>query len=475
MKSINVMILGLGPHAKNVHIPLILKLNKYDIRIKSIITLKSEKKEALEYLKRPLFEKVDLLFIDPIQDSLCPDLKKQLNTIVNKHKIEAVIISTEPSTHKILALWALENNLHICMDKPITTIKNASNDVKAAMGIYKDFQDLSKVYLEKKKEKNILFCVNAHRRYHPGYEFIISNIKKIIKQTNCPITSIQIFHGDGQWRTPNEIVDMDYHGYNKGYGKNSHSGYHLFDLIAQLVECGIPYSKKPNSVEMFSFQNNPYDYLHQITLSDYNKMFDFTYKNKYFKNEIFNLCRNYGEIDSFSQMQFKKDKATICTVQLTLNHNSCSQRGWPESRKDIFRGYGRVKHESIIIQQGPFQCIQLNSYQNKLPINENLAKDHEIGGLNHFDVYIYKNAKFLGGKIFEKFSIDQLVNTNPNEPRALVIAVKKKCLKEFFQYILKDTKQKKIRSDLITHRLGVLLMSSVYEASIKNELIKKNF
>ena len=121
------------------------------------------------------------------------------------------------------------------MDKPTTSEKNVSSDLKQAKKLISDYDKLAKIYIEAKKKKHIVFSLMSQRRYHPLYKIMREKVIEIFNETNCPITSIQTSHSDGQWRTPSEIIDLEYHGYNLGYGKCSHSGYHCMDIINWLI------------------------------------------------------------------------------------------------------------------------------------------------------------------------------------------------------------------------------------------------
>lgn len=46
---------------------------------------------------------------------------------------------------------------------------------------------------------------------------------------------------DTRWRLPAEIVSQDYHPYNQGYGKLSHSGYHCVDMVNCFLRTGMVY------------------------------------------------------------------------------------------------------------------------------------------------------------------------------------------------------------------------------------------
>ena len=73
-----------------------------------------------------------------------------------------------------------------------------------------------------------------------------------------------------------------------------------------------------------------------------------------------------------------------------------------ESR-DFYKKNGRIRHERINIQVGPLMNIQIHSYQSK-EIKDRLDNkiEEQIGGLEHFDIDIYRNVDIIGGKPYEK-------------------------------------------------------------------------
>lgn len=75
--------------------------------------------------------------------------------------------------------------------------------------------------------------------------------------------------------------------------------------------------------------------------------------------------KNYGEIDAFINLAFKHKNRIILLGSINLIHNSFSQRGNLIPNKDLYKGNGRVRHETYTLQQVPFQCIQVISFQSK--------------------------------------------------------------------------------------------------------------
>ena len=282
----NILIIGLGPHARRIYIPIICKWgSEWGVRLTYGVDLQSQKDTIESYLLEQKY-KLPVYYIKDngkTYNGLNPKVEMELNQIVDKYAIDGVIISTEPLVHMPYAVWALKKDLHILMDKPVSTKFNVSTDLNKAQELKTDYDQLAKLYFDKKKNnKSLSFTLMAQRRYHPAFNKIKELINEVKLKTNCPVTSVQSFHTDGQWRFPTEIVEQIYHPYCQGYGKCSHSGYHTIDIIPWLIEAGETEEKHFDNVDIFTNFLRPLDFLKQFNLDDYRKLFkDFDQYNKY--------------------------------------------------------------------------------------------------------------------------------------------------------------------------------------------------
>ena len=144
---------------------------------------------------------------------------------------------------------------------------------------------------------------------------------------------------------------------------------------------------------------------------------------------------------------------------------------------DFYKGNGRVKHQQFIIQQGPFQCIQIHNYQSKDKHDVDNSDEFEVGGNNHFDIYVFRNVGMFGeGKAFFKISARDL------EQQADVTGLtgenaKDRVIREFIEFILGQINLSDLKSNIDTHAVPVKLFSGVYQSSAfkrsnKNPLIR---
>lgn len=475
---LNLLLIGLGPHAKRIYYPVSATNGpNNNFQIVHAVDLRAKEDDISSYLKINGYPQIEVSFLEESQktfDKLNPDVVKMLDKIVAKKKITGVIISTEPLAHVCYAEWALSRNLSVLMDKPISTRENVSNNLESVEGILIDYKRLEKAYIKaKSKNSKIVFSLMAQRRFHPAFIKIKQLIKEVYDKTNCPITSIQSFHSDGQWRMPSEIADQIYHPYCQGYGKCSHSGYHSIDIAPWLLEATESDDKKINNVDVYSNFLYPNDFLKQLSLDDYKRLFpDFDKWNKYSQKELIKKYTKYGEIDAFLSFTFKHDKETISLGNTNLVHNGFAQRNWPTADgRDLYKGNGRVRHESHYIEQGPFQAISYISYQGKEVDPNNLDGIYDVGGEYHLDIHIFRNQKmFPEWKNYEKITVRDLgSNIMEGKSRGHQEDARRNCILEFVSAVQKGTP---ISSDFLDHKRSTMLFYGAYKSAVLKKMHK---
>ncbi|MGY0040139.1 Gfo/Idh/MocA family oxidoreductase [Pedobacter sp. NJ-S-72] len=471
MKSaIRIILIGIGPHSKRVYLPALAKLKeKFDLEILLTIDVKSESEKVKRHFEKHGYV-INTLFIDPFAVQLPEALKAELNHFVSENDINAVIIATEPSVHYAYAEWALSLRLHILMDKPVSTRENAVSELEQANGILSDYLELLKLYSDFQQEKPTIFSINVQRRYHPGFQYIMERIKDVSSATNCPVTSINSSHSDGQWRLPSEMILEDYHSYNKGHGKMSHSGYHIFDIVSQLYHAPDIIAKASDSMDVFSSLIQPDGFITQMNEQDYSAYFKDDYgKVKAFDDQqLLEIFQDYGELDATVLIRMLKEQKNIANITINLLHNSFSRRSWAIPDADLYKGNGRVKHEYHNIQQGPFQNIQVHSYQAKDKHHHNNKKDYKTGGNNHFDIHIFRNIGMLGGKRpLEIITMKDLSAKHKlDDSKLLTEQAKTSVIEEFLNFIQGNLDKKDLISNIDSHLNGVKMMSAAYLSHI---------
>lgn len=484
MDKVNLLLVGFGPHAKRIYYP-ICKSEENTVGAKIVfgVDLPNKKLDIENYL-RIRKEYLSMYYVEALGKNkrLSKQTENILDDIILKNKINGVIISTEPLAHVKYASWALSRGLHILMDKPISTVQGASTNEKSARIIIDDFNFLKSQYLKSKtKNQRLLFSLMAQRRFHVAFQKMRELVKEVFLKTNCPITSIQSFHSDGQWRLPSEIIDIKYHSYNDGYGKCSHTGYHALDIVPWLMEASEASEKHIDNVDIISNFLRPTDFISQLNLKDYQDVFpNFDYINKYCERKFRNLTQKYGEIDAFNSFIFKHGKNTITLGSINLVHNGFSQRGWLQAKQDLYKGNGRLRHETHFIEQGPFQAISFISYQSSEVDPEKQQGLYDVGGEYHLDIHVFRNNNlFPKWKSYEKFSIKDISqNIITGYSRGHQEDARRNAIIEFIEYI--KGKKLKPQSEFLDHERGTKLLSGVYLSAArrfnnKNPLINIKF
>lgn len=474
MKDVNLLIVGIGPHARRIYVPTLERYKrKYKVSIKFGVDLKEKRGEIEKYLADRSFG-LPMMYIDPFlpKRGLPGTLQKALNDRVAKERINGVIIATEPLVHVPYARWALSRGLNILMDKPISTRENVVSDMRAAVGIWEDYLDLIRAYENLQRKKKTIFSINVQRRYHPGFKKVVQLVQEAKQKFDAPVTSIQLYHADGQWRLPAEIVRQIYHPYCQGYGGCSHSGYHGFDAAYQYYKAGLIQGKEADTAEVVSSFLQPKGFFKQFREENYRAYFGKEYLKvrKWGEGALEERCGTFGEMDAFSIIRLLRKHENICTISLNILHNTFSRRVWLRPGRDLYKGNGRVKHEYHNIQQGPFQNIQIHSYQSNDQHEGDNAHEYETGGNNHFDIYVFRNAGMFGSreKPFWILKLNELLEEDARGLGKLTTDyVKEFVIEEFLRYIRKEIRSNKnLVSDIRDHGFPAHAMSAAYQSHI---------
>ncbi len=473
METKNIIIIGIGHHARRIYIPSLMKFSKkMPVNLVHGFDLVFSKETVDSYLSEKGYT-LDVTYFNEFNPQwwMPSKIKKQLNQVVKEKNVTGVIISTDPLTHVVYAKWALDQGLNILMDKPISTSKRAVSDYRQANNIVKDFEVLQRKYLKLQKTKSTIFSINVQRRFEIGYHKVFSLIKEVSDRFNIPVTSIQSSHSDGVWIFPEEIVTQTSHPYSQGYGKCSHSGYHLFDIVWQMYLSGKIDSKFPDKAEVFSSFIKPDGLLTQMNHSDYTRYFgdEYTSKVTHSEKELYKIYKDYGENDAFNIVRLLKGGHNICNISINLLHNGFSRRSWVLPGKDLYKGNGRVKHQFYHIQQGPFQCIQVHNYQLNDKQEKSSSNDYLLGGNNHFDIYVFRNKHMFGKqtKPLQVYSLKDLGNDKTlNVTKLSHEIAKERVILEFLHFMMGDIHISETTSNILSHEIPVKIMSSIYTSHI---------
>ena len=471
-----VMMIGCGPHARRIYLPALRDLDS--VELAAVVELDSTARETLEKVEQ-YFANPQFVFTEPFAPAhvMPGELRDRLDHLVAMLDINGVIITTEPLSHMAYSAWASAKGLHLLMDKPISLYEDISHSPASARQLLSDYSELARL-----RDGGKAFIVNAQRRYHPGFEVVKEAVEEISGKYGIPITSMQNAHCDGQWRLPYEIVTQDYHPYNRGYGKLAHSGYHIVDVAAWLLSSSFSAARKTfDGISAFTKFIFPDALLHQQNRDDYLRVFGSEYEtvNPYTDAELQTEYAGYGEVDMSSVIGIQSGGTDIAGLTINLSHNGFSRRNWILPGEDLYKGNGRVKHEYHNIEQGPYQNVQIHSYQSS-DRHETLEgmgpAGQALGENNHFDIYIFRNSGVTGGKPLEVIRSGDFRKVGREAASGLVTeSVKHRVVQEFAEAIIGQRPVQETASDLSSHALTSALMSAIYEAGTTHSYITRKF
>ena len=223
-------------------------------------------------------------------------------------------------------------------------------------------------------------------------------------------------------------------------------------------------TKAITNFNLYSNSFTPKDELDVFNIEDYKRIFNNQEIPDYYSKGNYNF-ENFGEKNFYSLFEFKNSKGnTITNVSMNLLHYGFSRRGWIKTR-DFYKSNGRIRHERINIQVGPLMNIQVHSYQSKeIKDREDILTEENIGGLEHFDILIFRNSDLIGGKPFEKITLGDLYKTKEKEN---MLGYNELSRNEFISNFLNDKCDK---SDLKEHGLGIEIL---YKCALSNIVHKK--
>ncbi|KAJ5433650.1 uncharacterized protein N7458_012806 [Penicillium daleae] len=444
----NILIIGTGPHAQKTYVPHLQLLEaRHGPMIRVLVDIE-EKRDAVTEWAAKVCPGVHLHFV-PMFTDLMPSrarARAELDKIEARFNINGIIIATEPLSHKSYALWGLDHGYHIMMDKPITTRVDAGTNASEAKGIADDYHEILAAYKKLQIRQTTGFVVSSHRRFNPLTQRAHHYIREIVERTGCPVTSVSASYCDGTFRLPIEMIQQDYHTYKQGYGKVSHSGYNIIDMLCDFAKAGLVQSKRPDEVAVISSFILPRGFFKMMTQTDYQKIFGAASIQK-------PRFGGYGELDATAQLTFLKERDPVILAQISMSSNGYGLQSSLILSKDQYKGSGRVKHES---------------YEIKRALS---ARRLQIGANNHFEMKVFRNFELTGhSRALEVLHLADLADAQGYDHTKLYTEqAKEKMIIEFVQSIQSKLLPAELTSNIDDHRLPVQIMSAMYLSHINHQ------
>lgn len=157
-----------------------------------------------------------------------------------------------------------------------------------------------------------------------------------------------------------------------------------------------------------------------------------------------------------SQLCFYNGNGKTMTLgNLYISQIGFSRRAWINAHEDHYKNNGRVRHETVEIQIGPLMNIQVHSYQSK-EMKDRTSDESQVGGLDHFDIYIFRNCEMIDGKPFEQITSEMLMRDNKD---GKIRGLNEDSREDFIYNFFSDNPSKK--GELIDHRLAIEILYNI--------------
>nr|BEK71420.1 hypothetical protein KPHV_86470 [Kitasatospora purpeofusca] len=466
---VNILVIGAGPHTRLNHLPALAAAR--DAGLAGTVTGVDLPHAAapVEYGMpgRPRLMPVVAVPPFPVSlRSLPGGVRRVLEDLVERQRVGAVVVATEPSVHLPYALWAIGRGLPVLLDKPLTVHPGASTDPAAAQAIADDFEALLDAYREAlRRDPRMVVSVLAQRRWHPAFRRVRELIAEVAEATGCPVTSVQSSHGDGQWRLPDELVDLGYHGFDRGYGKAAHSGYHHFDIVPWWLAAGERPGKEIDEIEVHAACTRPGDFLAQLTVADHARLLPgFADRNPYTEQDLHRLTAGFGEVDVHLNVAYRGRGRVLALGSHSLAHTTFSQRAALDPVPGgLYKGNGRIGQESHIVQQGPFQALHLRFLQT-LHGDGDGVDPRAAGGADHIELHVFRNDRLTPG--WERHRVLGFADLVEGDGEGAVLPTQRSArtcaVTEFLSHLAGRLPRTELASDLADHRRPARLMAAAY-------------
>src|SRR4051812_20777551 len=109
MKPANILLIGVGPHARRIYVPALrLLASSLPVRLAAAVDLQRSRSTIDCYFREQGYE-IEMLYLDVFDaaDGIPGPSRTLLDALVDKFDVRGVVISTEPTAHKAYADWAL--------------------------------------------------------------------------------------------------------------------------------------------------------------------------------------------------------------------------------------------------------------------------------------------------------------------------------------------------------------------------------
>lgn len=329
--NVNVLIIGaLGHWSKKTYLP-VFSSEKYDgqLFLCDIKGLALKLPSNYKYIK--------------IRKNNLKDVNT-LKNIIKSNNIKIVIISTPPEWHYFYLFNLKDCGVNFICDKPlIADVVDSNYSNKEILGKYLELQQY-------KHKQGFYIFTPLRRKLQSFYKKMYDEVSFISLKYGQNVTLVNIYENDGVHRW-NDEMELDFcHGYGSGLGKLSHTGYHILDILSEIIKKGC------SNIKNISCECLDCDLVRDNEKSKTNRIIKNMIGAKSKKVELNeNTCLAELNITLKYTIRYLDDNPTYC--YLFLRHGGVSNRTTKHYDEKNTGDDGRTDDSNFIIEQGALQNI----------------------------------------------------------------------------------------------------------------------
>jgi hypothetical protein len=229
MKGISLAIIGLGPFARNVHLPLCLELG---VTPKLVVDLEGfnqevfpEELKGVDFIQLPTSCRLGFKQSEPA----IIELIKKLQGL----SIDHVILSSEPLSHLSYLELFHQMKLSVMCDKPLLVEKDIDFSLEAVGNLRRNHNKILDLYSQ---EKSPQLNLNLDLRHSMAHQSFIATSREHAEKYDALPESLSIFYAGGNWCMPQEFIEREGHPFKYGYGTLFHTAFHYVDFVSQYLQ-----------------------------------------------------------------------------------------------------------------------------------------------------------------------------------------------------------------------------------------------
>lgn len=279
---------------------------------------------------------------------------------IEKYDIDIVIISTPPKFHYEYTLISLKCGVDVICDKPIIATPAQSNLYENAFINIQKHNRLMQAINESYNQKASRRCyvlTPLRRKLQETYTNIYDSVRLVKETFNQDVTNILISHNDGVFRFDDEVeIKCGSHGYSEGFGKLTHTGYHILDVVAGFIEFGCDTENVQCVCKIINCNS-----VEDMLKSNSNKI-NARLLHSYFQNENVSENALKAEMDITISYTLYRNNEKFCNIIVDLIHCGKSDRTLRHYNFDNYNDQGRTNELTMHLQQGSlFSCQSIIS------------------------------------------------------------------------------------------------------------------